>query len=58
MPKVAIIMGSDSDFPVLKSAVETLKQFGVEVEAHVISAHRTPRRAEEFVSAPPPTASK
>ncbi|MFZ5974333.1 MAG: 5-(carboxyamino)imidazole ribonucleotide mutase [Bacillota bacterium] len=50
MPKVAIIMGSDSDFPVLKNAVETLKQFGIEVEAHVISAHRTPKRAEEFAS--------
>ena len=50
MPKVAIIMGSDSDFPVLKSAVETLGKFGIEVEARVISAHRTPKRAEEFAS--------
>ncbi len=50
MPKVAIIMGSDSDFPVLKSAVETLKKFGVEVEARVISAHRTPERAEAFAA--------
>jgi len=50
MPKVAIIMGSDSDFPVLKSAVETLKQFGVQVEARVISAHRTPERAEAFAA--------
>ncbi len=48
MPKVAIVMGSDSDFPVLKGAIETLKKFGVEVDANVISAHRTPKRAEEF----------
>ncbi|MGI5908091.1 MAG: 5-(carboxyamino)imidazole ribonucleotide mutase [Christensenellales bacterium] len=48
MPKVAIVMGSDSDFPVVKGAVETLRRFGVDVEVRVISAHRTPRRAAEF----------
>ena len=48
MPKVAIVMGSDSDLPVVKGAIETLKRFGVEVEARVISAHRTPQRAAEF----------
>jgi len=47
-PKVAIIMGSDSDFPILKSTIKTLKKFEVEVEVHVISAHRTPERAKEF----------
>ena len=47
-PKVAIVMGSDSDFPVLKPCIKVLKQFDVEVEVHVISAHRTPDRAEKF----------
>lgn len=48
MKKVAVIMGSDSDFPVVKAAVTELKQFGVPVEAHVMSAHRTPAAAAEF----------
>ena len=43
MKKVAIIMGSDSDFPVVSKAVSKLKEFGVEYEVHVMSAHRTPR---------------
>ncbi len=47
-PKVAIVMGSDSDFPVLKNCIQVLKNFNVEVEVHVISAHRTPYRAEQF----------
>ncbi len=47
-PKVAIVMGSDSDFPVLKNCIQVLKNFDVEVEVHVISAHRTPYRAEKF----------
>ena len=46
--KVAVIMGSDSDFPVVKAAVEKLKSFGVPYEVHVISAHRTPDEAAEF----------
>ncbi len=46
--KVAVIMGSDSDFPVVKGAVEKLKSFGVPVEVHVMSAHRTPDDAAEF----------
>ena len=41
--KVAIIMGSASDWGVVKSAVETLKNFGVEFEVTVASAHRTPQ---------------
>jgi phosphoribosylaminoimidazole carboxylase, PurE protein len=48
--KVAIIMGSDSDLPVLKGAINTLKSFGIEFEVHVMSAHRTPKQACEFSS--------
>lgn len=46
--KVAVIMGSNSDFPVVKSAVAELKKYGVEVECRVMSAHRTPTEAYEF----------
>ncbi|MBR5479094.1 MAG: 5-(carboxyamino)imidazole ribonucleotide mutase [Clostridia bacterium] len=46
--KVAVIMGSDSDFATMKASVTTLKTFGVECEVHVISAHRTPYEAESF----------
>jgi len=46
--KVAIIMGSDSDFPVVQDAAKELKKFGVEFEIHVMSAHRTPEAAAEF----------
>lgn len=48
MKKVAVIMGSDSDFPVVKGAIEQLKKFGVPYEARVMSAHRTPAATEEF----------
>jgi 5-(carboxyamino)imidazole ribonucleotide mutase len=48
MPKVAVIMGSKSDWDVMKEAVEVLKQFGVEVEVRVVSAHRTPDFMAEF----------
>ena len=41
MKKVAVIMGSDSDLPVLKGAFEQLKKLGIPFEAHVYSAHRT-----------------
>ena len=47
--KVAIIMGSDSDWKVLKTAVDTLKNFGVDVEVIVASAHRTPQKVHDFV---------
>ncbi len=50
MKKVAVIMGSDSDLPVMKDAVDKLKQFGIPYEVHVISAHRTPAAAEQFAS--------
>ena len=48
MKKVGILMGSDSDLPVVQKAIDTLKQFGVPVEVHVYSAHRTPLEAKEF----------
>ena len=48
MPKVAIIMGSDSDFPALKGAIRILKDYDVEVSVRVMSAHRTPDDAAEF----------
>lgn len=48
--KVAIIMGSKSDYPVVERAEAVLREFGVEYETRIISAHRTPRIAEEFAS--------
>lgn len=48
MKKVAIIMGSDSDLPVVSKAADTLKEFGVPFELHIYSAHRTPAEAKEF----------
>ena len=48
MKKVAIIMGSDSDLPVLESAIKTLQQFDVPMEVRVLSAHRTPVEAADF----------
>lgn len=48
--KVAVIMGSDSDLPVVKAAVEVLNEFGIEAQVHVMSAHRTPKLACEFAS--------
>ena len=50
MAKAAILMGSKSDFPVVRPAVKVLKDFGAEVEVRVISAHRTPEEAHEFAS--------
>ena len=47
-PKVAVIMGSDSDLPVVRKAVEVLKAFEVDYEVNVMSAHRTPDRAAEY----------
>lgn len=46
--KVALIMGSDSDFSILKDCIKVLKQFDVEVDTMVCSAHRTPEKAAEF----------
>lgn len=46
--KVGIIMGSDSDLPVVQKAIDRLKEFGVPYEAHIYSAHRTPEEARKF----------
>ena len=48
MKKVAVIMGSDSDWPVVQGACAQLKEFGIPYEAHILSAHRTPAAAAEF----------
>ena len=48
MKKVAVIMGSDSDWPVVKGACQQLETFGIPYEAHILSAHRTPAQAAEF----------
>ena len=48
--KVAVIMGSDSDWGTVKKGVAVLKEYGVETEVHVMSAHRTPTQAAEFAS--------
>jgi 5-(carboxyamino)imidazole ribonucleotide mutase len=48
MKKVAIIMGSDSDLPIVEKAVGVLKSFDVPYEVHIYSAHRTPEEAREF----------
>jgi len=49
-PLVGIVMGSDSDWPIMKACAETLKQFGVPYEAKVLSAHRTPDAALDYAS--------
>lgn len=49
-PKVLIIMGSDSDYPVLEETAKVLKKFGVPFEMHVSSAHRSPTKTEKLVS--------
>ncbi|MDD5922121.1 MAG: 5-(carboxyamino)imidazole ribonucleotide mutase, partial [Eubacteriales bacterium] len=48
MKKVGIIMGSDSDLPVVEKAMTQLDELGVPYEVHVYSAHRTPAQAKEF----------
>ena len=48
MKKVGIIMGSDSDLPVVEKAINTLKEYDVPFEVHVFSAHRTPVEARDF----------
>lgn len=50
MKKVAVVMGSDSDLPVVRAAVDRLKSFGIPFEVRIISAHRTPYEAESFAS--------
>ncbi|MBR5926673.1 MAG: 5-(carboxyamino)imidazole ribonucleotide mutase [Firmicutes bacterium] len=48
MKKIALIMGSDSDLPVVEKATAILKEFGAPYECHIYSAHRTPKEAAEF----------
>ena len=48
MKKVAIIMGSDSDLPIVQKAADTLRSFGVPYEMRILSAHRTPEQARDF----------
>ena len=50
MPKVALIMGSKSDWPSLRGCVDVLKGFEIEVEVHVASAHRTPETVAAFAA--------
>ena len=50
MKKVAILMGSDSDFGVMSKAVSVVNEFGIPVEVHVYSAHRTPEKVAEFAT--------
>jgi 5-(carboxyamino)imidazole ribonucleotide mutase len=47
-PKAAVIMGSDSDLPVVRKTIEVLKKFGVEFEVNILSAHRTPDLTMEY----------
>ena len=48
MKKVAVIMGSDSDLPVVQKAVDVLDEYGIPYEVHIYSAHRTPEQARSF----------
>ena len=50
MKKVAVIMGSDSDLPIVEKGINVLRDYGIPFEVHVFSAHRTPAEAAEFVS--------
>lgn len=50
MKKVAILMGSDSDLPIVEKGINVLNEYGVSYEVHVYSAHRTPLQTAEFVS--------
>jgi 5-(carboxyamino)imidazole ribonucleotide mutase len=50
-PVVGIVMGSDSDWPMMEAAARALEEFGVPYEAHVLSAHRTPRRMLDYAEA-------
>lgn len=51
MRKVAILMGSDSDLPIVEKGIAVLDGYGIPYEVHVYSAHRTPREAADFVTA-------
>lgn len=47
-PKIGIVMGSDSDFPIMKNAVDIIKEFGIDYEVTIVSAHRTPDRLFDY----------
>lgn len=49
-PKAAVIMGSDSDLPIVRKTIDILKKFGIDYEVSIISAHRTPQIAVEYAS--------
>lgn len=49
-PKVGIIMGSDSDFPIMESAAKALEEFGIAYEIKIVSAHRTPHRMFKYAT--------
>lgn len=48
MKKIAIVMGSDSDLPIVGKAIDVLKEYGVPFEVHILSAHRTPEKTADF----------
>ena len=48
MKKIGIVMGSDSDLPIVQKAIDVLKEYGADYEVHIFSAHRTPEQAREF----------
>ncbi len=48
MKKIGIVMGSDSDLPIIKKATDTLKELDIPFEVHIYSAHRTPEEARDF----------
>ena len=50
MKKVAILMGSDSDLPIVEKGINVLRDYGIPCEVHVYSAHRTPKETADFVS--------
>lgn len=50
MKKIGIVMGSDSDLPILEKAIDTLKELEIPFEVHVFSAHRTPAEARDFAT--------
>src|SRR3990170_2412322 len=50
MPRVAVLTGSESDVPVMKACLQTLRELGIEHELHVMSAHRNPAKVQEFAS--------
>ena len=50
MPRVAVVVGSRSDLPTMEPCLETLKEFGIDAEAQVMSAHRSPAKVQQFAS--------